>query len=226
VALADLIPADWQNILHEEISKDYFSLIDQHLESCVTKGIEVYPEYQHIFEALKQCSWAQVKVVILGQDPYHGYGQAHGLSFSVSAGVKIPPSLVNIYKELSTDIGCAIPTHGDLTAWAKQGVLLLNASLTVESGAPMSHAKIGWEKFTDEIINTISQEKQNIVFVLWGSFAQTKSNLIDETKHLVIKNVHPSPLSVYRGFFGSRPFTTINNYLSTHNIQAIDWQIV
>lgn len=189
-------------------------------------GNKIYPKGGDIFNAFKKPPFNNVKVVILGQDPYHGENQAHGLSFSVQKGIGIPPSLRNIYKELETDIpGFKIPNHGDLTEWAEQGVLLLNASLTVRAGVPGSHQKKGWEEFTDHVIKTISDKKEGIVFMLWGSFAQAKAELIDKTKHHIIKSPHPSPFSADRGFFGSRPFSRANEILRVHGKRIIDWQI-
>jgi uracil-DNA glycosylase len=166
-----------------------------------------------------------VKVVLLGQDPYHGKGQAHGLSFSVPEGVKPPPSLMNIFKEMHDDIGIPFPSHGNLTNWAKQGVLLLNASLSVRENEPLSHSAIGWTLFTDSVINKISNEKKNVVFLLWGKYAQQKQELIDETKHLVLKAAHPSPFSAYSGFFGCRHFSKTNEYLVKNGIDPIDWSL-
>jgi uracil-DNA glycosylase len=226
VALQDYIEVSWKAILHNEIAQDYFINIEKYLEQCAATGKIVYPKIEDIFTAFAQSNFANTKVVILGQDPYHGEGQAHGLSFSVQHGIKVPPSLQNIYKELATDLGCTIPAHGNLVDWAKQGVLLLNASLTVEAGAPMSHSKIGWEKFTDAVIKKLSEEKQNIVFILWGAFAHKKEVLINSEKHFIIKSAHPSPLSAHNGFYGSKPFSTANNYLNAHNLKPIDWQIV
>jgi uracil-DNA glycosylase len=189
-------------------------------------GRKVYPKGADIFNAFNKTPFDKLEVVILGQDPYHGESQAHGLSFSVQKGVTIPPSLRNIYKELQTDIpGFKIPDHGNLTEWAKQGVLLLNASLTVQAGIPGSHQKKGWEEFTDNVIKTISDKKQGVVFILWGAFAQAKAELIDTTKHHIIKSPHPSPFSADRGFFGSKPFSKTNEILKKGGKTPIDWQI-
>jgi uracil-DNA glycosylase len=166
-----------------------------------------------------------VKVVIIGQDPYHGEGQAHGLSFSVRKGVRFPPSLMNIFKELKDDVGAPMPTSGDLTPWAKQGVLLLNAVLTVEEGKAAAHQGKGWELFTDQIISLLNEKREHIVYVLWGSYAQKKASFVDRSKNLVIESVHPSPLSAHRGFFGTKPFSRINAYLREHNIPEIDWRL-
>lgn len=187
---------------------------------------QVFPEKDLVFNAFRLTSFPKLKVVILGQDPYHNDGQAHGLSFSVPQGIAIPPSLRNIYTELVTDIpGFRYPSHGDLTKWAEQGVLLLNATLTVRAHEAGSHQKKGWEYFTDEIIKSISEQSEHVVFMLWGSYAIKKSGLIDQSKHLVLTAVHPSPLSVYRGFFGSAHFSQANSYLSVHGKSAIDWQV-
>ena len=186
----------------------------------------IYPPSSLIFNALNTTPIANVKVVILGQDPYHGPNQAHGLSFSVQKGVAIPPSLRNIFHELKSDLGVEIPKHGNLTHWAEQGVLLLNAVLTVEAGQPTSHQKQGWEDFTDHVIDVLSEQCQQIVFILWGAYAQRKGKRIDETKHLVLKAAHPSPLAANRGgFFGCKAFSKSNNYLKQHGIEPIDWQL-
>lgn len=178
-----------------------------------------------IFNAFNTTPLSNAKVVIIGQDPYHGPGQAHGLSFSVQKGVKPPPSLVNIYKELHQDIGMPIPDHGDLTHWAEQGVLLLNASLTVRANEPMSHANIGWAEFTNSVIEKVSKLKEHVVFILWGKFAQEKQPLIDETKHLILKSAHPSPFSADKGFFGCRHFSKTNEWLMKNGIDPIDWKL-
>jgi len=189
-------------------------------------GQVVYPKNADIFRAFNDTPFDKVKVVILGQDPYHGPNQAHGLSFSVQKGIAIPKSLINIYKELATDIpGFTKPAHGNLEEWAKQGVLLLNATLTVRTGEAASHQKRGWEIFTDKVIQTLSEKQTGIVFILWGAYAQSKIPLIDQNKHFIIKSVHPSPLSVERGFWGSRPFSKANAYLEKEGKKPIDWQI-
>jgi len=188
-------------------------------------GKTIYPPGSLIFNAFNTTPIDNVKVVILGQDPYHGPGQAHGLCFSVSDGVPPPPSLVNIFKELSSDTGVAIPNHGNLTKWAEQGVLLLNASLTVRAAEPMSHSQIGWAEFTNNVIKKISEQKEHVVFMLWGKFAQEKQVLIDETKHLVLKAAHPSPLSAYNGFFGCRHFSKANEYLVRNGIDPVNWAL-
>lgn len=184
-----------------------------------------YPPSNHIFKALQLTPFNQIKVVIIGQDPYHNKGQANGLAFSVHKDVKIPPSLRNIYKELSSDLGIPIPKHGDLTKWTTQGVLLLNSILTVKPNKPASHRNIGWEEYTDDIIKKINDEKENIVFILWGNYAQEKGKYINKEKHLIIKSPHPSPFSARNGFFGSKPFSRCNTYLKENGIEEIDWEI-
>jgi uracil-DNA glycosylase len=184
-----------------------------------------YPNKRDIFKALELTPFEDIKVVILGQDPYHGKGEANGLAFSVNKNIKIPPSLRNIYKELNEDMGIDIPNHGDLSNWAKQGVLLLNSILTVSPDKPASHRKIGWEEYTDSIIKQINDNKHNIVFILWGKYAQEKGKYIDESKHLVIRSPHPSPFSARTGFFGSKPFSKCNTYLESKGIEEIDWRI-
>jgi uracil-DNA glycosylase len=188
-------------------------------------GRVIYPPGGLIFHAFDATPFNRVKLVLLGQDPYHGAGQAHGLAFSVQPGVKPPPSLVNIFKEMNQDLGVPIPSHGNLEAWTKQGVFLLNASLTVRAAEPLSHAKIGWGEFTDTVIKKISDHKQNVVFMLWGKSAQDKQMLIDETKHYVLKAAHPSPYSADKGFFGCRHFSKANDYLVKNQIDAIDWRL-
>lgn len=195
------------------------------LKAEADAGKKIYPAAKDIFTALDACPFTQVKVVILGQDPYHGPGQAHGPCFSVQKGVAIPPSLLNIYKELATDVGVQNPGHGHLISWAKQGVLLLNNVLTVEDGKAGSHHGRGWERFTDRIVEVLNEKKKNLVFILWGTPAQKKAAKVDGTKHLLIKSVHPSPLSSYRGFFGSKPFSQTNSYLEKHGIKPIDWKL-
>ena len=219
------IEASWKEVLKDEFKKPYFKQIAEHLKTEKSQGKTIYPPGSQIFHAFEATPFDQLKVVILGQDPYHGPRQAHGLSFSVQKGVPPPPSLINIFKELHEDVGAPIPNHGHLEKWAKQGVLLLNASLTVRAGEPMSHSKLGWDKFTNTVIEKVSDLKENIVFVLWGRFAQEKKVLIDEKKHYVIKSAHPSPFSAKNGFFGSRPFSKINDYLVKHGIDPIDWAL-
>ncbi len=223
--LISYVPKNWQNILKDEFNEEYFAEIANQLISDY-KTNEIFPPKEEIFNALKLTSFKNATVVIIGQDPYHNYNQAHGLSFSVpKTQIKIPPSLKNIYKELKTDLDIPIAKHGNLTKWAEQGILLLNATLTVEAHNANSHQKYGWEFFTDKIIKKISEENKNVVFLLWGNFAQKKSSLIDETKHKIISSIHPSPLSASRGFFGSKPFSQINDYLEKHNKPIIDWNI-
>jgi uracil-DNA glycosylase len=219
------IEASWKEVLQEEFKKPYFKGITEHLKTERAQGKIIYPAGPSIFHAFEATPFNLVKVVILGQDPYHGPGQAHGLSFSVQPGVPPPPSLVNIYKELHDDVGMPIPQHGYLEAWATQGVLLLNASLTVRAGEPMSHSKIGWEKFTNAVIENISRKREGVVFMLWGKFAQQKAALIDGTKHLVLKSAHPSPLSAHAGFFGNRHFSKANQYLMKQGTDPINWAL-
>jgi uracil-DNA glycosylase len=217
------IEASWKEVLKHEFTKPYFLQVATHLKTERATGALVYPPGQMIFNAFNTTTFEQVKVVILGQDPYHGPGQAMGLSFSVPDGVPPPPSLGNIYKELLADIGLPIPKTGNLTKWAQQGVFLLNAILTVRSNEPASHAKIGWMDFTNAVIRKISDEKKGVVFLLWGKFAQEKQVLIDETKHFVLKASHPSPFSADKGFFGCKHFSKTNALLMKQGLDAIDW---
>ena len=219
------IEPGWKKVLKDEFDKTYFKQIVHHLKTERSQGKTIFPPGSFIFSAFDKTPFNNVKVVILGQDPYHGIRQAHGLCFSVQNGVPPPPSLTNIFKELQEDIGVRIPNHGNLANWAEQGVFLLNASLTVRSGEPMSHAKIGWAVFTDTVIKKISEEKEHVVFMLWGKFAQEKRSLIDESKHLVLRAAHPSPLSAHAGFFGCRHFSKANEFLSKNGIDPIDWQL-
>ena len=220
------IEASWLKVLGEEFEKDYMLKLKEFLKEEKQSGQLIYPKGADIFKAFNTTPFDKVKVVILGQDPYHGPNQAHGLSFSVQKGVPIPRSLSNIYKELVTDIpGFKIPPHGNLQEWAEQGVLLLNATLTVRAGQPGSHQKHGWEIFTDTVITNISEQKEGIIFLLWGAFAQAKSELINAKKHHILKSAHPSPFSADRGFFGSRPFSKTNEILRKEGKQEIDWQI-
>jgi uracil-DNA glycosylase len=219
------IESSWKELLKDEFAQPYFEDIVNHLKTEKEQGKTIYPPGSKIFNAFNTTPFDHVKVVILGQDPYHGPGQAHGLCFSVPDGVPPPPSLVNIFKELQKDLGLKIPQHGNLSHWAKQGVFLLNASLTVRAGEPMSHAKIGWARFTDSVIKIISQHKKHVVFFLWGKFAQEKKVLIDESKHLVLKAAHPSPLSAESGFFGCRHFSKANEYLVAQKIDPVDWSL-
>jgi len=212
----------WSLALQDEFESDYFVELDRFLDE-ESKEHVIYPKVEDIFRAFKDVALQDIKVVILGQDPYHGEGQGHGLAFSVQDGVKYPPSLVNILKELKDDIGCEIPKSGNLTKWANEGVFMINTILSVSKAKPLSHKNKGWEKFSDKTIQIINDRCKNVVFVLWGKPAQTKSKLIDETKHLIIKSPHPSPLSSYRGFFGSKPFSTANSYLKNHSRDIVDW---
>ena len=216
--------ASWKAVLKHEFSKPYFLQVVAHLKTEKATGAVVYPPGSLIFNAFNTTPFDQVKVVILGQDPYHGAGQAHGLSFSVPDGVAPPPSLVNIYKELNKDIGMPIPKTGNLTKWAAQGVFLLNAMLTVRANEPASHQKIGWMDFTDAVIRKISDEKEGVIFLLWGRFAQEKQVLIDETKHHVLKAAHPSPFSADKGFFGCKHFSKTNELLIKQNKTPIKWE--
>lgn len=219
-----IIEEGWKNILWEEFQSPWFGELKEFLVQ-ETSTQKVYPPGFLIFNAFQHTPFDKVKVVILGQDPYHGAGQAHGLCFSVPPGIKPPPSLVNIFKELQSDVGIPIPTHGTLENWADQGVLLLNATLTVRAGEAGSHQKHGWENFTDAVIQKISQQKDSVVFLLWGRFAQAKESLVDGDKHLVLKAAHPSPFSAYNGFFGCRHFSRANDYLAQHGIDPVDWSL-
>ncbi|MEK4437258.1 MULTISPECIES: uracil-DNA glycosylase [Paenibacillus] len=215
---------DWDTVLREEIESEYFNDIRYALAGEY-KTQTVYPSKENLFSALKLTPYHQVKAVILGQDPYHGAGQAHGLSFSVMPGVRIPPSLLNIYKELHADLELPIPRHGYLVHWAEQGVLLLNNVLTVREGQPNSHQGLGWQKFTDAVIRALNERSEPMVFMLWGSHAQKKGAFINRDKHLVLESTHPSPLAAHRGFLGSRPFSKANDFLTSKGIQPIDWTI-
>jgi uracil-DNA glycosylase len=219
------IESSWKEVLKDEFSKPYFKQIVEHLKTERSQGKVIYPPGSLIFNAFNKTPFDKVKVVIIGQDPYHGPGQAMGLSFSVPRGVPQPPSLMNIFKELNEDVGMPIPSTGDLTKWAEQGVLLLNASLTVRAGDPMSHSKIGWETFTNAVITTVSNLKEQIVFLLWGKFAQGKKELVNHKKHLVLKAAHPSPLSAHAGFFGCRHFSQTNEYLMKNRLDPINWSL-
>ena len=216
----------WRTALSRQWEEPYFKdLTDFVRERYRNPAITVYPPARKIFAAFDQCLFNMVKVVIIGQDPYHGPNQANGLCFSVNSGVPLPPSLLNIFKEIKDDIGLPeVPTDGDLSRWAKQGVLLLNATLTVDAHSPASHQGKGWERFTDEVIMRLNSERNNIVFILWGSYAIKKGAFIDRQRHLVLTSAHPSPLSAYRGFFGSKPFSRTNQYLIDHNISPINWE--
>ncbi|MGZ5255572.1 MAG: uracil-DNA glycosylase [Flavitalea sp.] len=219
------IEESWKQVLRQEFTKDYFMEIVARLRIERASQVIIYPPGQLIFNAFNTTPFDKVKVVLIGQDPYHGDGQAHGLSFSVQDGINPPPSLVNIFKELHSDIGVPISKSGNLTKWAEQGVLLLNASLTVKRNEPNSHAKIGWSEFTNTVIEKLSSQKEHLVFLLWGKFAQEKQSLIDETKHLVLKAAHPSPYSANAGFFGCRHFSKTNEYLAANGIDPINWSL-
>lgn len=218
------LPTDWSKHLAGEFKKDYMLKLESFLDKEVAMGKEIYPKKDEIFSSLRLTPFDEVKVVIIGQDPYHGDGQAHGLSFSVKPGVKIPPSLKNIYKELKSDINLKTPEHGHLVNWASQGVLMLNAVLTVEKSKPASHQKMGWEIFTDKIIEILNDKKENLVFILWGNYAKKKGSKISREKHFVIESAHPSPFSVTK-FYGTKPFSRTNAYLKEKNIKEISWEV-
>ena len=226
MSLVDFLnEGSWKKQLSFEFQKDYF----RSLESKLAREYDshtIFPQKEDLFAALNLTPLENVKVVILGQDPYHGIGQAHGLAFSVNKGVKMPPSLTNIYKELQSDLHLEFPDHGFLDKWAREGVLLLNNQLSVREGAPMSHKDLGWDQFTKKIIEVVNECKENVVFILWGSPAHKKANFVNKKKHLVLKSVHPSPLSSYRGFFGSKPFSQANKFLSEKKLKPIDWNLV
>jgi uracil-DNA glycosylase len=219
------IDDSWKIALADEFDKPYFKELRHFLTTEKQSGKTIYPPGSLIFNAFNSTPFDKVKVVILGQDPYHGDGQAHGLCFSVQYGVKPPPSLVNIYKELKSDVGFEIPAHGNLQKWTEQGVFLLNAMLTVEANQPASHQKKGWEEFTNAVIQKLSKERSGLIFMLWGNFAQQKAVLIDETKHTILKAAHPSPFSAYNGFFGCKHFSKTNEILKAKGEEEIDWQI-
>jgi len=219
-----MIHNDWDDLLKEEFQKPYFQTLTQAVKSEYEKG-PCFPPIHMVFNALRNTSFADTKVVILGQDPYHNFNEAMGLCFSVPDGVAIPPSLQNIFTELHSDIGIAIPSSGDLTPWTKQGVLLLNTILSVRKNQPLSHQSLGWETFTDHIISLLNEKDAPLVFVLWGSHARSKKVFLNNPKHLIIENVHPSPLSVYRGFFGSKPFSKINQFLIKNGMKPIDFDL-
>jgi len=216
------IENSWALRLQDEFNKPYFVELTQFVKEEY-KIATVFPPGKEIFKAFDCCSFDDLRVVVLGQDPYHGAGQAHGLCFSVNQGIKPPPSLVNIFKEIKQDLGKDMPTHGDLTRWAKQGVLLLNATLTVRESSPGSHQKKGWETFTDAVIKNISDNKEHVVFILWGAYAQKKTELINAEKHLILSSAHPSPFSADRGFFGNKHFSKTNAYLIQQGLKPIDW---
>ena len=219
------LEAGWKEALRDEFDKPYMKALGNFLRTEKAAGKEIYPPGPMIFNALNSTPLDQVKVVIIGQDPYHGPGQAHGLCFSVQPGVAIPPSLLNIYKELKRDLNLDMPSHGYLQSWAEQGVLLLNTSLTVERGQAGSHANQGWQQFTDRVIEVVSQHQPHLVFLLWGAHAQSKQRLIDTQKHLALRSPHPSPLSAHRGFLGNGHFSRCNKFLEQHGLAPIDWRV-
>lgn len=219
------IEKSWDEKLKEEFKKTYFNNIILTIREELKLGKIIYPNSKQVLTAFNTTPFYNVKVVIIGQDPYHNPGQAHGLSFSVPEGVDIPPSLRNIFKELNNDLNIEIPKHGNLINWAKQGVLLLNSSLTVEANKPMSHSKIGWHTFTDNVIKCLSNEREHLVFLLWGKFAQGKEVFIDRSKHLILMSAHPSPLSAHHGFIGNKHFSVTNQYLISNKIEPIDWSL-
>ncbi len=223
VIIEEYLEDSWADLLNEEFSKQYFIGLSDFLNREY-KINQIFPKQEHIFEAYKLCSFKDTKVVILGLDPYINENQAHGLAFSVE-GEKFPPSLKNIFKELCFDIGCNMPSRGNLSRWAEQGVLLLNTILTVQKGVTLSHKARGWEEFTDATIELLSRGKRDVVFILWGERAQRKASLIDSKKHYILKSPHPSPLSAYRGFFNSKPFTKTNSYLRSNSIKQIEWSL-
>ncbi|MCB0385262.1 MAG: uracil-DNA glycosylase [Bdellovibrionales bacterium] len=215
----------WKAVLGEEFAKDYMVNLRQFLQDQISRGKQIYPRGKEFFAAFDSTPFAKTKVVILGQDPYHGPRQAHGLCFSVRPEVDIPPSLKNIYRELKSDLGIEPPNHGYLQKWADQGVLLLNATLSVQAGRAGSHQGKGWEEFTDQAVSALNREREHLVFILWGSYAQKKGRVIDRKKHLVLEAPHPSPLSSHRGFFGSKPFSQANRYLQKWGVEPIDWSL-
>ena len=216
------IDASWKKVLQDEFEKPYFAQLTSFVRDEY-KTKKIFPPGNMIFSAFDHCTFDKVKVVIIGQDPYHNDGQAHGLCFSVNTGVDFPPSLINIFKEIERDLGKPMPTSGNLERWADQGVLLLNATLTVQAHSAGSHQGRGWETFTDAVIRKVAQEKEHVVFMLWGNYAQQKGAVVDGQKHLVLKSVHPSPLSAYRGFIGCGHFSTANNYLISNGLNPINW---
>ena len=217
------IEQSWKSVLHDEFDKDYFKKLTDFVRGEYLSGKTIYPEPKNIFNAFNLCAFDDVKVVIIGQDPYHEPGQAHGLCFSVQSGIDFPPSLQNIYKEIESDIGHKSITNGDLTDWARQGVLLLNSTLTVRAHDAASHAGHGWEQFTDAVINAVAKNKKHIVYMLWGSFAQKKAEIVNKNENLVLTSAHPSPLSAYRGFFGNHHFSQANEYLVQNGESPINW---
>ena len=217
------IEQSWKNALNSEFEKDYFKNLTEFVRGEYLSGKTIYPSAKNIFNAFNLCPLNNVKVVIIGQDPYHEPHQAHGLCFSVESGVDLPPSLINIYKEIESDLGHKSITNGDLSYWAKQGVLLLNATLTVQAHIAASHAGHGWETFTDAVIRVVAQNQKNVVYMLWGSFAQKKAEFVNPNENLILKSAHPSPLSAYRGFFGNHHFSRANEYLIANGKTPIDW---
>lgn len=223
-SLKTQLPTDWSDRLSAEFEKPYFAELESFLESEYREK-EIFPPREHIFTAFHKTPFDKVKVLLLGQDPYHDNGQAHGLSFSVMPGVKIPPSLRNMYKELEADLGISPPDHGHLIQWAEQGIMMLNAVLTVEAHKAGSHKSKGWEKFTDAVIRSLNERETPVVFLLWGGFAKKKTKLITNSQHIIIEGTHPSPLSAHNGFFGSKPYTAVNEALEKVGRKAIDWRI-
>ena len=217
------IETSWKGVLQPEFEKEYFKRLTSFVREEYAGTTPIYPPAKFIFNAFDHCPFNDVKVVILGQDPYHGAGQANGLCFSVNKGIPFPPSLLNIFKEIAADTGRPIPADGDLTRWSDQGVLLLNATLTVRAASAGSHQNKGWEQFTDAVIRILAEERENLVFILWGSYAQKKGTFIDRNRHLVLTSPHPSPLSAYHGFFGNHHFTLTNDYLKKHGKSPIEW---
>lgn len=217
------IEQSWKDVLSGEFEKEYFRKLTDFVRAEYKSGKTIYPKPQNIFNAFNLCPLSDVKVVIIGQDPYHEPGQAHGLCFSVENGIDLPPSLINIYKEIESDIGHKSRTNGDLSYWARQGVLLLNSTLTVQAHQAASHSGKGWETFTDAVIRAVSENRKNVVYLLWGSFAQKKADCVNAEQNLILKSAHPSPLSAYRGFFGNHHFSKTNEYLIAHGETPIDW---
>jgi len=217
------IEQSWKDALSAEFEKDYFKKLTDFVRNEYLSGKTIYPEAKNIFNAFNLCPLDKVKVVIIGQDPYHEPHQAHGLCFSVESGTEFPPSLINIYKEIESDIGHKSITNGDLTSWARQGVLLLNATLTVRAHIAASHSGMGWETFTDSVIRIVAQNRKHVVYMLWGSFAQKKAEFVNEQENLILKSAHPSPLSAYRGFFGNHHFSRANEYLIANGMSPIEW---
>lgn len=220
-----ILENSWKEKLLEEFNKDYMRSLSEFLRSEKLKNKIIFPPGNKIFNALNLTKFEDVKVVILGQDPYHGQNQAHGLSFSVEEGIRPPPSLKNIFKELESDMGIKQPEHGNLERWCNEGVLLLNSILTVEKSKPTSHSNMGWEQFTDKILSILNDLKRNVVFILWGKKAQEKGHFLDKNRHLILKSAHPSPYSANNGFLGSKPFSKTNHYLNSNNIKEIDWDL-